>query len=55
MLELALNQIEVSVVALALAIAVALPIGLYFGHKGHRANRSRSGIGNASRAVPSWR
>jgi osmoprotectant transport system permease protein len=50
-LELALTQIEVSVVALAIAIVVALPIGLYLGHKGVGEGLAVA-IGNASRAVP---
>lgn len=50
-LELALRQIEVSVVALALAMVVAIPIGLYFGHKG-AGETLAVGLGNASRAVP---
>jgi osmoprotectant transport system permease protein len=50
-LELALKQIEVSVVALAIAMVVAIPIGLYFGHKG-TGEGIAIGLGNASRAVP---
>ncbi|HTR75793.1 MAG TPA: ABC transporter permease [Solirubrobacterales bacterium] len=50
-LELALRQIEVSVVALALAMLVAIPIGLYLGHKGV-GEALAIGLGNASRAVP---
>ncbi|HEY2478847.1 MAG TPA: ABC transporter permease subunit [Solirubrobacterales bacterium] len=50
-LELALKQIEVSLVALALAMAVAIPIGLYLGHKG-TGEALAIGLGNASRAVP---
>lgn len=50
-LELALKQIEVSVVALAIAIVVALPIGLYLGHKG-TGEAVAIGIGNTTRAVP---
>lgn len=50
-LELALRQIEVSVVALLLAMAVAIPIGLYLGHKG-TGETLAIGLGNASRAVP---
>jgi osmoprotectant transport system permease protein len=49
--ELALTQIEVSVVALAIAILVAVPIGLYFGHKGVGEGPAVA-LGNASRAVP---
>lgn len=50
-LELALKQIEVSVLALVVAMIVAVPIGLYFGHKGTGALLA-IGLGNASRAVP---
>ncbi|MFT3863589.1 MAG: ABC transporter permease [Solirubrobacterales bacterium] len=50
-LELALKQIEVSVLALAVAMVVAIPIGLYFGHKG-TGELLAIGLGNASRAVP---
>ncbi|MBS1895206.1 MAG: ABC transporter permease [Actinobacteria bacterium] len=50
-LELALKQIEVSLVALAIAIVVALPVGLYFGHKG-TGEALAIGLGNTTRAVP---
>jgi osmoprotectant transport system permease protein len=50
-LELALKQIEVSVLALVVAMLVAIPIGLYFGHKG-TGELLAIGLGNASRAVP---
>jgi osmoprotectant transport system permease protein len=50
-LELALTQIEVSIVALAIATIVAVPIGLYFGHKGVGEGLAVA-LGNASRAVP---
>jgi osmoprotectant transport system permease protein len=50
-LELALKQIEVSVLALVVAMVVAIPIGLYFGHKG-AGELLAIGLGNASRAVP---
>ena len=50
-LELALRQIEVSVLALLVAMIVAIPIGLYFGHRG-TGELLAIGLGNASRAVP---
>jgi osmoprotectant transport system permease protein len=50
-LELALKQIEVSLLALFVAVIVAIPIGLYFGHKG-TGELLAIGLGNASRAVP---
>jgi osmoprotectant transport system permease protein len=50
-LELALTQIEVSIVALAIATIVAVPVGLYLGHKGVGEGLAVA-LGNASRAVP---
>jgi osmoprotectant transport system permease protein len=50
-LELALKQVEVSILALLLAMLIALPIGLYFGHKG-TGELLAVGLGNAGRAVP---
>lgn len=50
-LELALKQIEVSLLALVVAMIVAIPIGLYFGHKG-TGELLAIGLGNAGRAVP---
>ena len=50
-LELALTQIEVSILALLLAMVVALPVGLYFGHRGV-GELVAVGLGNAGRAVP---
>jgi len=50
-LELALTQLEVTVLALALALVIALPAGLYFGHKG-TGELLAIGLGNAGRAVP---
>jgi osmoprotectant transport system permease protein len=49
--ELALTQLEVTVLALTLALAVALPAGLYFGHRG-TGELLAIGLGNAGRAVP---
>jgi osmoprotectant transport system permease protein len=49
--ELALTQLEVTVLALALALVIALPAGLYFGHKG-TGELLAIGLGNAGRAVP---
>jgi osmoprotectant transport system permease protein len=50
-LELAANQIEVSILALLLALLIALPVALYFGHRGV-GELVAVGIGNAGRAVP---
>lgn len=49
--ELALTQIEVTLLALALSLAIALPIGLYLGHRGS-GELLAVGLGNAGRAVP---
>lgn len=50
-MELALNQLEVTVLALALALVIALPLGLYLGHKG-KGEFLLVGLGNAGRAIP---
>jgi osmoprotectant transport system permease protein len=49
--ELALTQLEVTVLALLLSLVVALPAGLYLGHKGV-GELIAVGLGNAGRAVP---
>lgn len=49
--ELALNQIELTLLALALSLVVALPIGLYLGHRGV-GELFATAIANAGRAVP---
>lgn len=49
--ELTLNQLELTVLALALSLVVALPIGLYLGHRG-TGELFATAIGNAGRAVP---
>ncbi len=49
--ELALTQLEVTVLALALALVIALPAGLYFGHRG-TGELLAIGLGNAGRAIP---
>lgn len=49
--ELMLNQLEVTLFALALATAIALPIGLYLGHRGV-GELFAVGLGNIGRAVP---
>ncbi len=49
--ELALTQLEVTVLALALSLVVALPLGLYLGHKGV-GELIAIGLGNAGRAIP---
>ena len=49
--ELTLNQLEVTVLALALSLVIALPLGFYFGHRG-TGELLAIGLGNAGRAVP---
>jgi osmoprotectant transport system permease protein len=50
-IELALTQLEVTILALLLSLAVALPIGLYLGHRGV-GELLAVGLGNAGRAIP---
>lgn len=50
-IELTINQLEVTVLALALAIVIALPAGLFFGHRG-KGEIIAIGLGNAGRAIP---
>lgn len=49
--ELALAQLEVTLLALALSLLIALPAGLFLGHRG-RGEFLAVAIGNAGRAVP---
>ena len=49
--ELALAQLEVTVLALGLALLVGLPIGLFLGHRG-TGELLAVGLGNAGRAIP---
>ncbi len=50
-LELAVTQLEVTLLALALSIAIAMPLGLYLGHRG-TGELLAVGLGNVGRAVP---
>jgi osmoprotectant transport system permease protein len=50
-IELAMTQLEVTVLALALSMVVALPVGLYLGHRG-TGELLAIGLGNAGRAIP---
>lgn len=50
-IELTLNQVEITLFALALATAIALPIGLYLGHRGV-GELFAVGLGNVGRALP---
>lgn len=49
--ELTLNQLELTIFALALSLLIALPVGFYFGHKG-AGELVAVGLGNAGRAIP---
>lgn len=49
--ELTVNQLELTALALALSLVVALPVGLYLGHRG-TGEMFAIAIGNAGRAVP---
>jgi osmoprotectant transport system permease protein len=49
--ELTINQLELTVLALALSLLVALPLGLYLGHRG-TGELVAIGVGNAGRAIP---
>lgn len=49
--ELTLNQLELTLLALALSLLVALPIGFYLGHRG-RGELLATALGNAGRAIP---
>jgi osmoprotectant transport system permease protein len=50
-IELTINQIELSVLALLLSLLVGLPLGLYLGHRG-TGELFATAIANAGRAVP---
>lgn len=50
-MELTLNQLELTLFGLTLALIIALPIGLYLGHRGVGETFAVA-IGNAGRAVP---
>ena len=50
-IELTINQLEVTVYALAIALVVALPIGLYLGHR-HRFEALAIAFGTAGRGIP---
>jgi osmoprotectant transport system permease protein len=50
-IELTLNQLELTVLALGLSLIVALPIGLYLGHRG-TGEVFATALANAGRAVP---
>jgi osmoprotectant transport system permease protein len=49
--ELAINQIELTALALALSLIVALPAGLYLGHRG-TGELFAVALGNVGRAIP---
>ncbi|HXR31750.1 MAG TPA: ABC transporter permease [Solirubrobacterales bacterium] len=49
--ELTLNQLELTVLALTLSLLVALPLGLYLGHRG-TGEMFAVALGNIGRAIP---
>jgi len=49
--ELALNQLELTVLALGLSLLLALPVGLFLGHRG-TGELFAVLLGNAGRAIP---
>ncbi len=49
--ELTLNQLELTVLALALSLLVALPLGLFLGHRGTGESLAIV-VGNVGRAIP---
>lgn len=50
-MELTLNQLELTLFGLAAALIIALPVGLYLGHRGVGETFAVA-IGNAGRAIP---
>ena len=50
-IELAWNQLWLTMIALAIALLVALPIGLYLGHR-HKWESFATAIGTAGRGIP---
>jgi osmoprotectant transport system permease protein len=50
-IELTINQLQVTVIAMAMAMAVALPIALYLGHR-HMFEGLALAIGTAGRGIP---
>jgi osmoprotectant transport system permease protein len=50
-MELTLNQLELTLFGLAAALIIALPLGLYLGHRGVGETFAVA-IGNAGRAIP---
>jgi len=49
--ELTVNQLELTLLALTASMLVALPLGLYLGHRG-TGELLAIGLGNAGRAIP---
>jgi osmoprotectant transport system permease protein len=49
--ELMINQVELTLLSLVLAMVIALPLGLYLGHRG-AGELLAIGFGNAGRAIP---
>ncbi|HEX5929382.1 MAG TPA: ABC transporter permease [Solirubrobacterales bacterium] len=50
-IELTLNQLELTVLALGLSLLIALPLGLYLGHRG-TGELFAVVLGNVGRAIP---
>jgi osmoprotectant transport system permease protein len=50
-IELTINQLQVTVLSLAIALLVALPVGLYLGHR-HKFETLAIAVGNAGRGIP---
>lgn len=50
-IELTINQLELTLFALALSLVVALPLGLYLGHRGSGESVAIV-VGNLGRAIP---
>ena len=50
-IELMINQLQVTIFALAIALVVAMPIGLYLGHR-HKFETLALVVGTAGRGIP---
>ncbi|HEX3241258.1 MAG TPA: ABC transporter permease subunit [Solirubrobacterales bacterium] len=50
-IELMINQLQVTVISLAIAMLIAFPIALYLGHK-HKFETVAIAFGNAGRGIP---
>ena len=50
-IELTINQLEVTLIALAISLVIGLPLGLYLGHR-HKLEAVALAFGTAGRGVP---